>query len=415
MKLSFLLKGSDTKKQFTSFDLPGNVSRVIDTYKAEGGNLYFVDFISDGDNLGSARILARLRDQLPIDGNVRILHDGASVKFCEILYPHFCRFEKGLRGAITVAICAQQGNFDDERIVDLEEKYTLEHLYRTLFVDEEFLKAVKKLIDKNSTKDSIKAGLDALEEQILWNVLFSDQDMSTLRERHNDIKDRRNDVMHYHKISEAVFDETRKLLERVNSEIATYHSRVRNDVDYPKANAESAKIAAQMISEKYADMLKGVTSSFAASGIGAFFEEYSRICGAVPDSISVSGIADAMQSVGAISSDLFNSIENIRANMAMLDPGSLAAYKNVSSFIQFAQSTFNYSIADSVKSLSEYLANQNALSSLGRTVSLSKDYSIKSDIDFVLSDTSEDAKNEIDDGHSNDEPGDGLPGNNSPD
>lgn len=415
MKLSFLLKGNGIKKQFVSFDLPGNVRRVIGTYKAEGGNLYFVDFISDGNNLGSAKILAQLRDQLPIDSNVRILHDGASAKFCEILYPHFCRFEKGLRGAITVAICAQQGNFDDERIIDLEEKYTLEHLYRTLFVDDKFLKAAKKLIDRNPTKDSLKAELDALEEQILWNVLFSDQDMPTLRERRNDIRNRRNDVMHYHKMTEAVFDETRKLLERVNSEIATYHSRVRNDVNYPKANAESAKIAAQMISEKYADMLEGITSSFGASGIGAFFEEYSRIRGAMPDSISVSGIADAMQSVVNISSNLYSSIENTQTNTLMLNLDNLAAYKNASSLVQSAQSTFNYSIADSVKSLSEYPANQNALSSFGRPVPPSKGYSIKSDIDSALSDASGDAKNEIDDGHSDDEPGDDLPGSNSSD
>ena len=81
------------------------------------------------------------------------------------------------------------------------------------------------------------------------------------RENRIYIKDRRNDVMHYHKITEDIFDSTRGLMKMVNDEIGQYLDRVRDDISYPKAKAGDAKMAAKMISESYADMLEGVRSS----------------------------------------------------------------------------------------------------------------------------------------------------------
>lgn len=122
MRLSFLIQCNSTKNEYANASLPDGVTRAIGTYKAEGGDLFFISFSIEGDTIGNARVLAALRDSLPAGDNVRMLKDGASAKFCELLYPHFCRFEKGLREAITIATCAEQGNFDDPRVVEIEEK-----------------------------------------------------------------------------------------------------------------------------------------------------------------------------------------------------------------------------------------------------------------------------------------------------
>ena len=129
MKIAFLIRGSDIKDQLRNIALPEGVSRTIGTYQAEGGNLFFIHFSMDGNTLANARVLVKFRDILPNSGNVRILRDEASAKFCELLYPHFCRFERSLREAITIATCAVQGNFDDKRVVEMEEQFTLEALY----------------------------------------------------------------------------------------------------------------------------------------------------------------------------------------------------------------------------------------------------------------------------------------------
>ena len=92
MKISFLVRGKESREGFEGIDLPDAVTRTIGIYKAEGGDLFFISFTMDANTIGNARILASLRDRLPIGADVRMLQDEASAKFCELLYPHFCRF-----------------------------------------------------------------------------------------------------------------------------------------------------------------------------------------------------------------------------------------------------------------------------------------------------------------------------------
>lgn len=266
MKVVYLVRGESTRDEYANVALPDGVERTVGTYKAEGGDLYFVGFTMQDDTLENARVLATLRDRLAGSSDVRVLRDEASAMFCEHLYPHFCRFEKGLREAITVATCAVQGNFSDPKVVNLEKNMTLEALNGLLFIDGEFIRRAKSIIQgKWFTRIQIKNLLDNQPETIIWNKLFSENDMPTYRENHNEIKDRRNDVMHYHKMTEGVFEHTRDILAIVNGEIDDYLERVRNDVLFPKAKAEDAKIAAQIIGDIYDDLQE---SARAFSNIG---------------------------------------------------------------------------------------------------------------------------------------------------
>lgn len=297
MKIAFLVRGEDVKNQFSGHELPDGVKRTVGIYKAEGGDLFFVSYSIDGNTIGNARVLASLRDKLPLNKDVRVLRDEASEKFCELLYPHFCRFEKGLREAITVATCAEQGNFDEERVVELEEKLALETLYMALFIDSKFVKEARNLTKSNFTRDQLIEMLGSLDECLLWNVLFSIDDMPTFRDRHIEIKDLRNDVMHYHKMDEATYEDAKALLKAVNDEIDDYLDKVRSDISYPRGKAGNAKMAAQMINESYASMLEDIRSSLDASGLAEAIGNYSDISNTIASSLETSGYTGIMQKI----------------------------------------------------------------------------------------------------------------------
>lgn len=305
MKIAFLIRDEELKNAYAEIGLSDGVNRTVGTYKAEGGDLNFVTFSIEGDTIANARVLANLRDSLTASDDVRRLYDEASAKFCELLYPHLCKFEKGLRAAITVATCAEQGNFDDKRIVELEEHLTLEGLYNMLFIDRRFLAEARKLTNGSFTRDDLLANLELLNERLLWDLLFGEEDMPTFCKNRAVIKDRRNDVMHYHKMSEATFDETRALLKEVNGEIDTYLNRVRDDVTYPKAKAENARVAAQIISETYDDMLEGIRSSMDIVALYDFGDQLisiGHIMTDPSDTSSITSIAQAAANNGSTSS-----------------------------------------------------------------------------------------------------------------
>lgn len=336
MKIAFLIRGEESKRGFEEAALPEGVVRSTGVYEAEGGNLYFVHFVLDGNTIGNARILARLRDDLPNDGNVRILTDEASAKFCELLYPHFCRFEKGLREAITIAICAEQGNYDDKDVSDLEERFTLEALYAVLFFDSGFVKSARKLVkDSNTfTRAQLKDRLDDLEENILWNVLFDENDMPTFRKQHDEIKDRRNDVMHYHTMTEKAFDDTRDLLKAVNIEIDDYIDKVRSDVAYPKARAKNARAAAQIISESYTHMLENLQPAINMSAALNLGEAFNGISRAAANSIDTSSFASVAQQVA----DSAALLDSVRPASQMVDASAFALSPSVTKAMETIQS-----------------------------------------------------------------------------
>lgn len=411
MRLSFLIQCNSTKNEYANASLPDGVTRAIGTYKAEGGDLFFISFSIEGDTIGNARVLAALRDSLPAGDNVRMLKDGASAKFCELLYPHFCRFEKGLREAITIATCAEQGNFDDPRVVEIEEKLTLEALYAVLFYDSGLVKEARNLTKVRGpfTRNELKAMLDTLDENILWDVLFSDDDMPTFRERRIEIKDRRNDVMHYHKMTEVVFDETRDLMKRVNVEIDSYLERVKSDVAYPKAKAESARVAAQILGDTYADLLDSVQSSHDLSDVLDFSDRFGSISQFLAAGIDTSDLASTMQVAKSISgvaglsraareavgkqtlgfsSDVLKALEAMHRSAPNIDLGQIGAMQSAAESMKSLQANMNAQWADAFKGISDYyqcIMPTDVLDKLSLAASASMDFTAGLGVGSALS------------------------------
>lgn len=410
MKLSFLIRGKETKDYFSNAELPDGVERSIGTYKAEGGDLYFVSYSIDGNTIGNARVLASLRDSLPRNNDVRVLNDEASAKFCELLYPHFCRFEKGLRTAITVAICAEQGNFDDKHVVDLEEHLTLEDLYGVLFVDGRFVKETRNLTQGKFTRADLLSKLDSIEEHLLWDMLFGVEDMPTFRDRRMDVKDRRNDVMHYHLMTEETFDETRGLMKAINGEIEAYLDRVRSDVTYPKAKAESARVAVQKLSESYADMLESIRASFDIAGIKSISEQITdnwRMATGLFDTSGFPSVAQISASMGAaglssvaqqvidqqsfgLSESVSEAIESVRVNMPSVDISHIGAMQSICESMKSIRASMDATMADTFSGLSDYyqqIIPLETLDSLRLASSASIDFSVGFGLGSALSRT----------------------------
>ena len=394
MKIAFLIRGEKTKNAFADTSLPDGVERKIGTYEADGGDLYFIDFSVSGETLLNARKLASLREDLPSDEDVRMLRDEVSAKFCDLLYPHFCRFEKGLREAITIAMCAEQGNFDDKHVIELEEQFSLEALYNALFVDSQFVKDARNLTKGSFTREKLQEELGRLNETLLWDVLFGTEDMPTLRKNRAEIKDRRNDVMHYHKITEDVFDSTRDLMKEVNDEIGQYLDRVRDDISYPKAKAGDAKMAAKMISESYANMLEGMRASLDVSSL-VDLSEISRIAAASVDTSAMdsltrlaanasnSGISYATQRIMnqqaiGLSANVTKALTSIQSSMPQIDIGVSSAMKRAIESLGSSQSSTMASIARSFSGAADYyqsLIPRDAFDQVKLAASTSMDFS----------------------------------------
>lgn len=404
MKIAFLIRGEKTKSAFADALLPDGVLRKIGAYKADGGDLYFIDFSISGETLSNARKLASFREGLPSGDDVRTLRDEASAKFCDLLYPHFCCFEKGLREAITIAMCAEQGNFDDEHVVELEERLSLEALYNVLFVDSQFVKDVRNLTKSNFTREKLQEGLGKLNERLLWDVLFGADDMPTLRKNRIYIKDRRNDVMHYHKITEDIFDSTRGLMKMVNDEIGQYLDRVRDDISYPKAKAGDAKMAAKMISESYADMLEGVRSSIDVSSL-VDLSDFSRIVAESVNSNAMSslsrlavnagnsGVSQAAQKIVSqqaigFSSSVTKALASFQTSMPKIDLGVSSAMQHAIESLGAPQGAATTSLANLFSEATDNYRNlmpNDAFDQIKLAASTSMDFSAGLGIGTALS------------------------------
>lgn len=253
MQVSFLVRGEDVRKGFEDVARPEGVSQRVGTYHAEGGDLYYITLQAEGKSLASARVLARARDAVHFEADTRILRDDASAKFGELLYPGICEFERGLRAAFTIAMCSDFEQFDNEWVTSLKSK-DLGRFRDYLLHDETFLKEARSLV-QSKTKDELLSLIKHIEEHSVWSELFGENVMRSVKDCFKAIAELRNDVMHFHTITEESFDFGRRVLKRANREIRAYLADSQHDVDYPKRKAPDVREALAKMNENRASML----------------------------------------------------------------------------------------------------------------------------------------------------------------
>ena len=271
MEVTFLVRGEDARSELDALSLPDGVSRDSRPCEASGGRLRFVSLATPTSTIRDAIALANLRDSLPESGDRKIIRDDASAKFGEILYPRLSRFERGLRAAMTLAICVNQDNFDSEIIANLEDHSGLGSLESALFDETDFVRRIRAvataLKDKKRvpSKAELMKDLEAASELTLWEDLFGEDDLPALRKNYRWIKGCRDGVMHLHTIRAGWYKSARRTLELVNHELDDYIERMRKAKSFDEESIKRANASVTRANDIFTREMREQLSSLATS------------------------------------------------------------------------------------------------------------------------------------------------------
>lgn len=151
-----------------------------------------------------------------------VLSNGSSAYFNKSLFPIVNEFERKLRKLLYLASSLQGSKDSDEVINNLESK-ELGEIFQALFSDRDFVSEIKATVTKKMTwqftKKELLQSIDKIEENVLWDKLLGDACVATLRNKFNDIRNYRNDVMHAHNINLNQYKQEKKLFQKVNKEL----------------------------------------------------------------------------------------------------------------------------------------------------------------------------------------------------
>lgn len=245
MKIEVLIRDKEAKKPFDEIVVPEGITTEVGTYRANDGCTYIVSYSIDGNGLNAAHSLSTFRDTLPLSANARLISDEPSRKYAITLFKPFSTFETKLRQALTLATCAEQGNFDNPNIERLEER-DLGEIYALFLTDKEYMNEVQRKIGSfGLNKVDLLQYLSSTKESSAWDSLFDKETLPTIRMRFSELRERRNDIAHFHRITKKHYEKTRSLLKQANTELELYIESIREDVEYPQQKAHRAKNAAE--------------------------------------------------------------------------------------------------------------------------------------------------------------------------
>lgn len=235
MKISFLGQGEDPKAVFDDLDILEEISTNTITLPY-ADSFYILEFELDGDSLSAAKKLAEIRDNVLIH-DFRLLDDDASERFERDLFKQIALFERRIRKLLTICLCSQEGHLDVELVTKLD-KLSFGDLFNTLFVDEQFNKDVKQVVNQRSSlfeKQELIKQLSKIDENSLWIKTFSEGEMSSLQSGHKKLQEYRNDTMHAHRMTLDTYKDAIKLLRTINGELnSSIQERLENtlSIDY---------------------------------------------------------------------------------------------------------------------------------------------------------------------------------------
>ena len=278
MKVAFLVKGDEGK---AAAEACAESYRDGMTLKVNrfGNGLHVVEGIAAADGLEGAVALSEFLESVDKKlgrakkdvRQVRILADDASALFGGLLYPALCKFEVRLRAAIDLAMCADEDNFDNKLVATLD-SFTLEQLKQQLFDDCFAPKVVKALKEKDLNKQKLLSYVESLQEGCVWDDLFAGDELRAVRDGFAQIKERRNDVMHFHTISYKTYVRGKEVLEAANAELDAYVNHALADDRYPVSREAAAQAASRQLAGNYAAMVASLGNvANTAGGLGGNF------------------------------------------------------------------------------------------------------------------------------------------------
>lgn len=177
---------------------------------------------TNSNNENDAKILSEINENLKGKYKFATLSNGASEYFNKSLFPLFNSFERKLRKLIYLASTYNEVHEASE-IVENIENYDFGKIFDELFTDVKFVQKVKTIVNDKGwnrySKREIIKKLDQQTEDILWNKIVGDDNVSSLCSNFLDVKSFRNDVMHAHNITYKDYKLAKNLMTKINREL----------------------------------------------------------------------------------------------------------------------------------------------------------------------------------------------------
>ncbi len=243
MRLKYLAvdkDGEETLNKYSAEHVEKIISRINDTECA------VVTFEVTGNTEKSAKILSEVYEHFRENTDITIVENESASYFNKRLYPLVNEFERKLRTFLYLVSGIRKSDSEVSVISTLEVK-DFGEIFTILFVDKEFMNQIKSQIHKTQleyfSKENIRKLIDGIKEDTIWDRLFEENVVPTLRKQFEDIRLYRNSVMHAHDFGWKRYSKIASLYNKVNKELD-------EEIDKIYANTSEIKV-----SEDFNDIL----------------------------------------------------------------------------------------------------------------------------------------------------------------
>ena len=265
------------------------------SFSANKGKCRYVQFSVEGDNEEVAKTLSKLDDTIREKFHVTILESGCAAYFNKRLYPTINNFEIKLRKLLYLTSAINKKDNTNKNITNLETQ-DFGSIFSMFFIDNNFMNKVKEHIKSLNqeyfVKTDILSFIEAIEEKTLWDKLLGENAVPTLRNRFNDIRVFRNDVMHSHLINWERYRDIQELYNTVNSEldkalldIEIVESKAPSRPDFNSALEQALKIQedreirfTDLLQSGYAEMLRRQNLYATNPALSEYQQHIAEIC-----------------------------------------------------------------------------------------------------------------------------------------
>ena len=240
MLVEYITEKDEYRSKLKKIDLSTS-NRIVVTAKArktKGKDNYILRLKTDGNDLDDAKALSEASQKIEklMDDEkvtIKMLSNESSQFFVKTLYPYLCEYETKLRNFINVTLFdineaaeikvvnqLKKTNIDGKHLnfnCDFLEYSELGDIATFLFSNDELYKEVENYKKNNrfASRAEFIEFIEKSSKKTIWEEFFQDNfEDSILPKTIWDIKNFRNDVMHFHNISFERYEEGLVLIKR---------------------------------------------------------------------------------------------------------------------------------------------------------------------------------------------------------
>lgn len=171
-----------------------------------------------GENERNAKRLSDIDTKIKTDFSPYIIINESSRYFNRQLYPLVNEFERQFRKFILLK-AAIIGDDEIWKQVQKLDQIDFGGIYQLIFTDGDFIKNAKKSID-GKTKEDILKQIQSLDEKTIWSSITTESELKIIKDKFQDIKNYRNDIMHAHNINCSCYVKAKTMFTDINNQLS---------------------------------------------------------------------------------------------------------------------------------------------------------------------------------------------------